>query len=58
MIIRRIPRKSKTSFPFLLSRVVYTAIDNMIIPVLSSVNLRFYIDARKPPSTGMHWPVM
>ncbi|MHC2364252.1 hypothetical protein ACVIOG_006455 [Rhizobium leguminosarum] len=50
--------RSKTSFPFLLSRVVYTSIDNMIIPVLSSVNFRFYIDARKPPSTGMHWPVM
>ncbi|UIL32147.1 hypothetical protein LZK75_38980 (plasmid) [Rhizobium leguminosarum] len=44
--------------PVLLSRVVYTSIDNMIIPVLSSVNFRFYIDARKPPSTGMHWPVM
>ncbi len=41
MAIRHIPRKSKTSFPFLLSRVVYTSIDNMIIRVLSSVVFRF-----------------
>lgn len=40
MAIRQIPRKSKTSFPFLLSIVVYTSINNMIVGALSSVIFR------------------
>ena len=41
MAIRQIPRKSETSFPFLLSIYVYTFIDNIIILMLSSLIFRF-----------------